>query len=109
MLFVHPVGIYIHVYIINSYKKKTVPSVSAFDPTVHLPWGDVAIDPGHPPSKIRVPLKRSKTDQFGRGVAVFLGATGDELCPVTAVVSFAALRGDAAGPFFSLPRWNSAN
>ena len=78
----------------------TVPSVSAFDLTVHLAWGDVSIDSGHPPSKIRVFLKRSKTDQFGRGVAVFLGATGDELCPVAAVVSFAALRGDAAGPFF---------
>ena len=80
----------------------TVLSVSALDPTVHLAWSDVAIDSGHPPSKIRVLLKRSKTDQFGRGVVVFLGATGDDLCPVTAVVSFAALRGDAAGPFFCL-------
>ena len=78
----------------------TVPSASAFDPSVHLAWGDVAIDAGNPPSKIRVFLKRSKTDQFGRGVTVFLGATGDELCPVAAIVSFAAVRGDAADSFF---------
>ena len=32
---------------------------------------------------------------------MFLGVTGDELCPVAAIVSFAALWGDAAGPFFS--------
>lgn len=31
---------------------------------------------------------------------MFLGATGDELCPVEAIVLFAALWGDAAGPFF---------
>ena len=73
--------------------------VSAFDPTVHLAWDDVAIDSGHPLSKICVFLKQSKTDQFCRGVAGFLGATGDEPCPVT-FVSFAALRGDAVGLFF---------
>ena len=78
----------------------TVPSATAYDPSVHLAWGDVAIDSGNPPSKIRVFLKRSKTDQFGRGVTVFLGATGDELCPVAAIVSFAAVRGDAASSFF---------
>ena len=31
---------------------------------------------------------------------MFMGATGDELCPVAAVVSFTALRGDATGQFF---------
>ena len=49
---------------------------------------------------VRVFLKRSKTDQFGRGTEVFLGATGDELCPVRAVSSYAAHRGTAAGAFF---------
>ena len=49
---------------------------------------------------VRVFLKRSKTDQFGRGTEVFLGATGDELCPVRAVSSYVAHRGTAAGAFF---------
>ena len=78
----------------------TIPSVTAFDQTVHLAWGDVSVDPGHPPTRVRILLKRSKTDQFGRGVAVFLGATGDELCPVAGILSFVALRGNTAGPFF---------
>ena len=66
----------------------TIPSATAFDQTVHLAWIDVSVDPGHPPTRVRILLKRSKTDQFGRGVAVFLGATGDELCPVAGILSF---------------------
>lgn len=72
----------------------------AFDPRVHLAWGDVSIDSGDPPSKARFFLKRLKTDQFGRGVEVFVGATRDVLCPVKAIVDYAAIRGQAAGPFF---------
>ena len=50
----------------------TVPSVTAFDQAVHLAWGDMSTDAGSPPSKVRVFLKRSKTDQFGWGIAVWL-------------------------------------
>ena len=58
----------------------TVPSVTAYDPAVHLSWGDVTIsDDGR---VLRVFLKRSKTDQYGRGVEVFIGSTADDLCPV---------------------------
>ena len=63
----------------------TVPSAAAFDPSVHLAWGDVACDSLQHPSSIRVYLKRSKCDQFGRGVAVFLGRMADALCPVTVI------------------------
>ena len=84
----------------------TIPSTSTFDPAVHLAWGDVAVDAGQPPSKIRIWLKRSKTDQFGRGVAVFLGATGDDLCPVSAMLAFVALRGNSPGPFFRFRNGN---
>ena len=73
----------------------TVPSAAAFDAAVHLAWGDVSTDSVTPPSKIRFRLKRSKTDQFGRGVEVFVGATGDEICPVRAVSTYAAARGEA--------------
>ena len=78
----------------------TVPSASAFDAAVHLAWGDVATDEGPCPVTVRVSLKRSKTDQFGRGVQVFMGATGDELCPVEAIVAYARRRGAGPGPFF---------
>lgn len=78
----------------------TVPSTTAFDAAVHLAWGDVATDGTTPPSLVRVFLKRSKTDQFGRGAELFMGSTGNELCPVGAIVSYSRRRGSAAGPFF---------
>ena len=49
---------------------------------------------------LRVFLKRSKTDQYGRGTEVFLGATGNDLCPVEAVRAYVANRGAAPGAFF---------
>ena len=76
----------------------TVPAAEAFDPAVHLAWGDVAIST----PALRIILKRSKTDQFGRGVAVYMGATGDDLCPVTAIASYVTLRGNSVGAFFRL-------
>ncbi len=54
----------------------TVPSVVAFDPTVHVTWGDVTFDNSANPSTACVKLKRSKCDQFGAGVNVHLGRTG---------------------------------
>jgi hypothetical protein len=53
----------------------TVPSAQGFDPTIHLSWGDVAVDNPTNPTAIRVLLKRSKCDQFGKGVSVFIGRT----------------------------------
>ena len=78
----------------------TVPSAAAFDPTIHLSWGDVAVDDLANPSVIRFFLKRSKCDQFGSGVEVFVGKTGKPVCPVTAVLAYLSSRGDAPGPFF---------
>ena len=78
----------------------TVPSVAAFDPTVHLAWGDVAVDNPTRPGSIRIRLKRSKCDQFGSGINVYLGSTNSPLCPVTALMAYMASRREAPGPFF---------
>ena len=78
----------------------TVPSVSTFDPAVHLSWGDVAVNDKRNPTVVCFHLKRSKCDQFGRGVDVFIGRSENELCPVTAILSYIARRGDALGAFF---------
>ena len=76
----------------------TVATPSSFNPAIHLAWGDVSISQDG--RVVRVFLKRSKTDQYGRGVEVFIGKTGDLLCPVEAVHSYAARRGSAPGAFF---------
>ena len=60
-------------------------TTTQFRPTVHLAWGDVAVDNQASPSMIRVTLKRSKCDQFERGVDIIMGHTGQELCPVAAL------------------------
>ncbi len=39
-------------------------------------------------------------EQLGNGVDVFVGRTGDTLCPVTAVMAYVATRGPHPGPFF---------
>ena len=78
----------------------TVPSAPAFNPIVHLSWGDVHVDSVEAPSMIRFHLKRSKCDQFGNGVDVFIGRTSDDLCPVAAVLNYIAQRGNHTGAFF---------
>ena len=79
-----------------------VPTLTAFDERVHLAWGDVAVDNQNNPSSLRVHLKRSKCDQFGRGVDVYVGRTGSCLCPVAAVLAYMVSRGPGPGPFFRL-------
>ena len=75
----------------------TVPTLTSFDPSQHLGWGDVAIDSTQSPQTLRVRLKQSKTDQLGKGVDVFVGKTGDSLCPVAGVLAY-------MGTFLSISR-----
>ena len=48
-----------------------------------------------------VQLKQSKTDQLRRGVTIVLGKSEQfSLCPLSAVLSYLAVRGKMAGPLF---------
>ena len=76
----------------------TVPTASSFDPVVHLAWGNISISDDS--RMLRVFLKHSKTDQYGRGVEIFIGRTGDLLCPVEAVSTYVSCQGSIAGLFF---------
>ena len=76
-------------------------SPSAYNPTLHLSWGDIAVDNPSAPAAIRVHLKQSKCDQLGKGVDITVGQTNSALCPVTAVLSYIRLRQDAPGAFFT--------
>ena len=47
-------------------------------------------------------LKASKTDPFRVGVNIYVGSTGNTLCPVTAVLHYMVARGQGNGPFFRI-------
>ena len=49
---------------------------------------------------LRIFLKTSKTDREFKGVHIFVGKTGDDLCPVAAVTAFLAVWGNSPGPMF---------
>ena len=51
-------------------------------------------------SVLKVHLQVSKCDQFGRGVDVYVGKASPLRCPVVAVVSYMAMRGQQPGLFF---------
>ena len=78
----------------------TVPSKTAFRPSQHLTWSDVKPDSTSAPSMIKIFLKVSKCDQFGKGVEIFIGRTNSTICPVAAILSYMVARGPSAGPFF---------
>ena len=77
-----------------------MPSDSAYDPAVHLSQGDVRVDNTANPQYLEIHLKASKTDPFRLGVTVYLGRSHAELCPVSAVLAYMVLRGNAGGAFF---------
>ena len=53
----------------------TIPNAKSYKQEAHLSWGDVAVDSQGAPTMVQVSLKRSKTDQFGRGTKVYIGRT----------------------------------
>ena len=71
-----------------------------YDQRDHLSLRDVAADAPTKPSMISILLRRSKTDQARQGVKVVIGRTGDDICPVAALLQFLAIRGKHPGPLF---------
>ena len=77
----------------------TCPSLSAFRSYMLSPR-DVTVDSHSDPSVLSVVLRRSKVDPFGTGVTIHLGRTGHAICPVSALLSYLARRGQGPGPLF---------
>ena len=77
------------------------PGDGAFDPAVHLAYGDVRVSDHQDPQFIEVHIKASKTDPYRRGVKIYLGRASGELCPVAAVLGYMICRGARPGPFFT--------
>ena len=61
---------------------------------------DVAINSRSAPTAFRLRLRRSKTDPLGRGVDIFLGVSGTEVCPVAALLQYLAVRPLGDGHLF---------
>ena len=75
----------------------TVEKEDEYDPTAHLSYGDLAVDNPTAPTAISIMIKKSK----GRKeVKVFIGKISDDLCPVTALLSYLVFRGAESGPLF---------
>ena len=73
------------------------PSDTEFDPGANLSVGDLAVDHKTSPSIIRVTLNILRQIPF---VDLFLGKSGTDLCPVTAILNYLVVRKMAPGPLF---------
>ena len=62
----------------------------------------MAVDDHNNASLVRIHLRRSKTDQLGKGLDIYLGRTDEDLCPVAALLAYLAIRGKEPGPLFRL-------
>lgn len=76
------------------------PTSSSYDPSWHLCVGDLALDSHSAPTLLSITIKASKTDPFRQGATITLGKTGQQLCPITAILPYVATRGAQAGPLF---------
>ena len=72
--------------------KITTPSENNYDPSIHLSYGDITTDNPNFPSMLSIKLKHSKTNQERKGVKIVIGKTGDDLCPLSAMLSFLKVR-----------------
>ena len=78
----------------------TIPSQGAYDPKIHLNVGDVSADHPTNPQVIHIKLKKSKTDPCYQGRVIVLGRSGEELCPVRALMGYLRKRGMKTGALF---------
>ena len=54
----------------------------------HLSHSDVAIDDPARTSLVQTKIKVSKADPFQKGVTVYMGQTGNDLCLVAAITAY---------------------
>ena len=74
--------------------------VSGYDMTIIFFPQDVSVDNNYNPQSLKIKLKSLKTDPFRKGCEIHLGRTHDDLCPVSAVLSWMTIRGNSQGLLF---------
>ena len=80
----------------------TVPVDDQYDESCHLSLSSISVDSRVNPQLLKIIIKQSKTNPFRKGVSVFLGATGENLCPVRGILPYLAIRGNHLGALFLL-------
>ena len=76
----------------------TVENEASYDHKSHLSFNETMYVAS--PSVISLNIKCSKTEQGSVGCQVILGKTGDNLCPIAALLDYLARRGDKPGALF---------
>ncbi len=77
----------------------TCPSTEAYHQSMLSP-ADVIVSNRERPTSLTVSLRASKTDVFQAGHSLLVGATGNLLCPVAAMLGYLATRPNVSGPLF---------
>ena len=85
-------------------REVTVEQENHYDASIHLSYSDLAVDDPANPSVISMLIKKSKTVQGRRGAKIYLGKTGDSLCPIAAMEAYLSVRRSSSGPLF---QWES--
>ena len=65
-----------------------MPSLEAYDSSVHLSVDNISIDSSDCPTVVTVRIKASKDGPFRTGVDIHMGETGKDLCPVASLLSY---------------------
>ena len=79
-----------------------VPSQTSYDPRIHLSCNDL-LGSKVQPNMVLLQIKQSKTNPIGQGNVVSLGLTGQDICPVKALLPYLVARG--AQPSSSHNSW----
>ena len=87
----------------------TVSSLSNYDSSTHLSYGDTTFDTDNNPSMGQIIIKASRTDPFRKGVILYSGCTDIDLCSVAALAAYITIKGSQPGPFFMLKYRESAS
>ena len=71
-----------------------MPGDKTFDASMHLVWGDVAVDDPANPGVMSIRIK------VWKGISLFIGKVHSDLCPVAAMMAYLVSRGSVPGPLF---------
>ena len=64
----------------------TIPADDQYNESCHLSFNSISVDNRNNPQQLTISIKQSKTDAFCKGVNIFLGTTGDSVCPVKGIL-----------------------